>query len=145
MLSKNKKNKSAERDAAAAESRSVPSIIGPDLRFVGDMNTPGEIQFDGTLEGELRSGTLTIGEHATITGSIAVETLHIRGAVIGTIRARKVRLDSSAKVIGDIYHSDLSIETGAYIEGRCIHADNPLAEFEEDEDTPQANGADDGE
>jgi cytoskeletal protein CcmA (bactofilin family) len=107
------------------------------------MNTPGEIQFDGTLEGELRSGTLTIGEHATITGSIAVETLHIRGAVIGTIRARKVRLDSSAKVIGDIYHSDLSIEAGAYIEGRCIHADNPLAEFEEE--MPQANGADDGE
>jgi len=145
MLSKNKKTKPIEKDAAAAESRSAPSIIGPDLRFVGDMNTPGEIQFDGTLEGELKCGTLTIGEHATITGSIAAETLHVRGAVIGTIRARKVRLDSSAKVIGDIYHADLSIETGAYIEGRCIHADNPL---DEDDTTspstpaPAANGAD---
>lgn len=141
MLSKNKKTKPATKEAANSESRSVPSIIGPDLRFVGDMNTPGEIQFDGTLEGELKSGTLTIGEHATITGSISVETLLVRGAVIGTIRAKKVRLDSSAKVIGDIYHSDLSIETGAYIEGRCIHADNPLGDSEDDH-ASSANGAD---
>ncbi len=140
MLSKNKKTKPASKETSNSESRSVPSIIGPDLRFVGDMNTPGEIQFDGTLEGELKSGTLTVGEHATITGSIAVETLLVRGAVIGTIRAKKVRLDSSAKVIGDIYHSDLSIETGAYIEGRCIHADNPLEEVEGEEVTPQIEG-----
>ena len=142
MLRRNKKDKSKNSENSNAESRSVPSIIGPDLRFVGDMNTPGEIQFDGTLEGELKSGTLTIGEHATITGTIAVETLLVRGAVIGTIRARKVRLDSSAKVIGDIYHSDLSIETGAYIEGRCIHADNPLEDEEEEEaKTPRVSRA----
>jgi cytoskeletal protein CcmA (bactofilin family) len=141
MLSKNKKAKQASKEAANSESRSVPSIIGPDLRFVGDMNTPGEIQFDGTLEGELKSGTLTVGEHATITGSISVEVLHVRGAVIGTIRAKKVRLDASAKVIGDIYHSDLSIETGAYIEGRCIHADNPLGDLDEGH-ASSANGAD---
>ena len=60
--------------------------------------------------------------------------------MIGTIRARKVRLDSSAKVIGDIYHSDLSIETGAYIEGRCIHVDNPLQD-DSGEEEPSAKRA----
>ncbi|MFQ5535014.1 MAG: polymer-forming cytoskeletal protein [Sphingomonadales bacterium] len=104
----------------------APSIVSSDVRLTGDLATPGEVQFDGTIEGDLRCGSLTVGEQAGVTGKIIADTIVIHGAVIGSVRARSVRLSNTAKVVGDIYHEDLVIDSGAYVEGRCVHVEDPL-------------------
>lgn len=104
----------------------APSIVSTDVRITGDIATPGEVQFDGTIEGDLKCGALTVGEQAGVTGSIFADTVLIHGAVIGSIRARSVHLSKTAKVVGDIWHEDLVIDSGAYVEGRCVHVDDPL-------------------
>ena len=43
----------------------------------------------------------------------------VNGTINGRIKARSVELFSSAHVVGDIMHEDLSIETGAFLEGHC--------------------------
>jgi len=45
--------------------------------------------------------------------------VRVHGAVTGQIKARSVNLASTARVIGDILHQDLAIETGAFLEGHC--------------------------
>ncbi|MBL6931841.1 MAG: polymer-forming cytoskeletal protein, partial [Rhodospirillales bacterium] len=79
----------------------------------------GEIQVDGTIVGDIRTKSLLIGKTAEIKGEIIADTVRVHGNVRGQIKARAVTLVKTAHVIGDILHEDLSIETGAFLEGLC--------------------------
>ena len=105
-------------------SGSVPSIISPDLKIVGDLKCTGDIQIDGTIEGSIAGGLVTIGEQAKVEGSIVAETVRIFGTVNGQVRAKTVYLDKTGKVIGDIAHENLTIEAGAHFEGRVQHLES---------------------
>jgi cytoskeletal protein CcmA (bactofilin family) len=122
MFSTSKKKSEA---AAAPERKTtravVPTIISPDLHVTGDLATEGDMQIDGIIEGDVRSGSLAVGESAVVTGEIYAESVIIRGKVTGRIRARSVELAGSARVIGDIWHEVLSIDAGAFLEGHCKH------------------------
>ena len=96
-----------------------PSIISRDLHIVGDLMSEGEIQIDGTVNGDIRTNVLIIGETAKVKGEVVAETVRILGAVDGQIKAKVVKLAATAHVVGDILHEDLSIETGAFLEGQC--------------------------
>lgn len=108
--------------------RSAPSIISADLVVHGTLISAGDVQIDGTVNGDVKSAALTIGDKAVIDGNIVAEDVTVRGRVNGTIRARKVSLASTCRVEGDILHEALSVEAGAYFEGNCRHADNPTAD-----------------
>ncbi len=121
MFSRSNKG-SANRNAAGSAARpkpAPPSIIGPDLRVVGDLASDGEIQIDGTIDGDIRTKALLVGETATVRGEIVAESVRVHGMVNGQIKAQAVSLARTARVIGDILHEDLSIETGAFLEGHC--------------------------
>ncbi len=108
--------------------RTAPSIISNDLVVHGNLTATGDIQVDGTVEGDIRSQSLTIGEKASINGEIVAEDIVIRGRVIGTIRGRRVQLASTCHVEGDILHEALAVETGAFFEGNCRHSDDPIGQ-----------------
>ena len=96
---------------------SVPSIISPDLKIVGNLKSNGEIQIEGTIEGDIDVPLLTVGEQGKVDGSTVAETVRISGTVNGRVQAKTVRLDKSARVTADITHETLTIEAGAYFEG----------------------------
>lgn len=96
-----------------------PSIISRDLNIVGDLNSEGEIQIDGSVNGDIRTKALVIGETAIVNGEIVADAVRVLGSVNGQIKAKVVKLAASAHVVGDILHEDLSIETGAFLEGHC--------------------------
>lgn len=121
MFSRNKKN--ATNPATQKQGRpvkpAIPSIISVDLKMTGDLHSDGEIQVDGTVVGDIRTKTLLIGKTAKIKGEIFADNVRIHGTVNGQIKARSVILAKTAHVTGDILHEDLSIETGAFLEGLC--------------------------
>jgi len=117
---------------------SAPSIISADMAMQGTVNSTGDIQIDGRLEGDVRSMGLVIGEKAEIHGEIVAEDVTVRGKVIGRIRARKVLLAATAHVEGDILHEALAVESGAFFEGNCRHSDNPLSQGTPGESRPAA-------
>ncbi len=96
----------------------VPSIITPDLKIIGNLRSDGEIQIDGTVKGDIKAHMLTVGEQGKIDGSTVAETVRIFGTVNGRVQAKTVRLDKSARVTADITHETLTIEAGAYFEGK---------------------------
>jgi cytoskeletal protein CcmA (bactofilin family) len=108
--------------------RTAPSIISSDLVVHGNLVATGDIQVDGTVEGDIRSQSLTIGEKASVSGEVVAEDIVIRGRVIGTIRGRRVQLSSTCHVEGDILHEALAVETGAFFEGNCRHSDDPIGQ-----------------
>jgi len=96
-----------------------PSLISRDLKVIGNLKSEGEVQIDGSVEGDVGSKTLLIGESAHIKGEVVADSVVVQGTVKGQIKARSVKLAKSAHVVGDIMHQDLSIETGAFLEGHC--------------------------
>ncbi len=102
----------------AASRRSTPSIIGGDCTFTGDVLSEGEVQIDGRLEGDVRCRILVIGEQGSVTGEISAENVSVLGSVTGQITAQTVVLARTARILGDITHDSLSVEVGAYVEGR---------------------------
>ncbi len=116
------------KGSGVMKSAGVPSIISSDVVMRGNVNSAGEIQFDGSLEGDIKAGSLIIGEKASVKGEVICETVTVRGRVEGGIRAKSVSLASTAHIQGDILHSSLSVETGAHFEGNCRHSDDPLSE-----------------
>ena len=109
-------------------SGTAPSIISADLTVTGTLNSTGDMQIDGIVEGDVRSMGLVIGERAEIHGEIWAEDVTVRGKVIGRIRARKVLLAATSHVEGDILHEAFAVEAGAFFEGSCRHSDNPLGD-----------------
>lgn len=104
----------------------APSILSSDLVLTGSIVSDGEIQLDGTVDGDVRAGSLIIGEEASVNGEVFAETVVVRGRVQGSLRARQVQLASSARVEGDIVHAALSVESGAFFDGHCRHSSDPL-------------------
>lgn len=105
----------------------APSVIGPDLKITGDLASAGDIQIDGTIEGDIDSRTLTVGEHANVRGSIAADLVRVCGTVSGEIRAKSVVLTETARVTGDIVHETLAVEAGAHLEGQIRRLDSGKA------------------
>jgi cytoskeletal protein CcmA (bactofilin family) len=99
--------------------KQVPSIISASLRIVGNLVSDGEVQVDGGIEGDVTCRTLTVSEHAVIRGEVDAETVRIHGTVHGQIKATNVSMGPTAKVMGDVIHSNLVIESGAFVEGHC--------------------------
>ncbi len=108
--------------------RAAPSIISADMTIQGSINSTGDVQIDGRLEGDVHSAGLVIGDKAEIQGEIFSEEVSVRGKVLGRIRARRVLLAATAHVEGDILHEALVVESGAFFEGNCRHSDNPLGD-----------------
>ena len=135
MFSKVSKSESKSGTSGASSSKSLtvpkmtsagvaPSIVSANLRVTGDLESEGDIQIDGHVEGDVRSNSVTVGEHAVVCGAILSQTVRVAGTVKGQINGKVVELCRTAKVTGDIVHESLAIEAGAFIQGLCRHADS---------------------
>ncbi len=108
--------------------KSSPSLLSNDLTIKGNVIASGDIQIEGTIEGDVRAHMLTVGESATIEGEIADDDVVVNGRVIGRLRGLKVRLTATAKVEGDIVHKTIAIESGAHFEGTVQRQEDPLGD-----------------
>ena len=95
----------------------TPSLLGKEIKIIGQISSKGAIQLDGILEGEITASKLVIEKSAKVVGSVTSEDLVIKGRIIGPVFGKKVRFGSSARVEGDTFHETIAIEDGAYYEG----------------------------
>jgi cytoskeletal protein CcmA (bactofilin family) len=114
----------ADTRKSNSQSSAAPSIISADMKVVGDLQSGGDIQIEGSVEGDIKSRTVTIGEKAHINGSVNADTTNILGRINGEINASVVRIAKSANVQGDIIYQTLSIEDGAVIDGKIKRKDS---------------------
>ena len=122
-----KTTKDAAPEASQPRKLTAASLVAEDVRITGNLETKGDLHLDGVVDGDLRAGMLVIGETGGVNGSIHADAVEIRGRVTGVVCARRVKLWATARVDGDISHTELSIEAGAHFEGRSL-ALTPAAE-----------------
>jgi cytoskeletal protein CcmA (bactofilin family) len=112
--------------ASAPKAKPPASTLSADLTITGNLKTTGDIQVEGTVEGDIRAHLLTVGEGATIKGEVIADDVVVNGRIVGRVRGLKVRLTSTARVEGDIIHKTIAIESGAHFEGSVQRQDDPL-------------------
>ena len=123
MFSKTPKAVDKKPTIGTGSRSSAPSIISADLKVVGDLHSDGEIQIEGSVEGDIRTSNLVVGEHASVSGEVVAEVVRVHGAVTGRIKSKSVHLSKSARMSGDVLHEELAIEKGAFMEGHCKRMD----------------------
>lgn len=111
-----------------AQAKASPSLLSNDLTIKGNVITAGDVQVEGTVEGDVHAHLLTVGEDATIKGEIVADDVVVHGRVIGRLRGLKVRLTASARVEGDIVHKTIAIESGAHFEGTVQRQEDPIGD-----------------
>lgn len=103
-----------------APARKTTSLLSSDLKLEGSITGGTEVQIDGSITGDVRVEKVTVGEGGHVEGGVFAEAVEVRGRVSGSITAKQVRLHGAAHVEGDITHEQLSIETGAFFQGRSL-------------------------
>ena len=76
------------------------SFIGPDVVVSGDLATESQVHIDGRINGNVRCATLIQGQGGIIAGNIVADSACIAGLVDGTVHAKLVTLEPSARVTG---------------------------------------------
>lgn len=123
----------------SAPSRSTNlSTLSAGVRYEGNISGGGDLQVDGALKGDVRLQRIVIGENGSVDGAVTADLVEVRGKVNGSITGKSVRLYATARVEGDVTQEQLSIEPGAWFQGRSIQAKRelPLAAATEAEPAP---------
>jgi cytoskeletal protein CcmA (bactofilin family) len=125
-------NKSPDRDVSPASrprelANGSASVIGADLKITGNLECRGEVQIDGHVEGNIQAQRIVIGKGASTTGNLLAEAIEVGGNVGGSIRGNAVTLRSSSRVEADVFHKTLSIEQGAFFEGKSRRSNDPMS------------------
>ena len=116
---------SPARIAASAPPGSKVSVLGPSLRFKGDLVADEDLVVQGHIEGSiLHTRSLTIGAQGRMQGDIKARRITVEGTVDGDLYALdSVVLRAGAIVRGNVFSNKVSVAEGAKFSGR-IDMDN---------------------
>jgi len=109
--------------AAPAVRTVAPSTsVDASTEFAGRLRCKQTLRIDGRIEGEVEcEKAVLVGEGARVHASIAADEVKISGLVEGNIAARrKITLERTAVVIGDLTTPGIVIEEGAKLKGRIV-------------------------
>jgi cytoskeletal protein CcmA (bactofilin family) len=98
------------------------SVLGPTLRFKGELHADEELLIRGTIEGSItHSQRLTVCPEGTVKANIRAQMISIEGTVEGDLHAEKsVKVSDSAHLKGNIHAPSVSIVEGAQFNGSIV-------------------------
>jgi cytoskeletal protein CcmA (bactofilin family) len=107
-------------DARAPESGSRASVLGPTLRFRGELSAQEDLIVQGSVEGSItHTQSLTIGTDGTMKGDIRARVIVIDGKMEGDLYATEsVSIRATAKVKGNVFAPRVDITEGAFFQGQ---------------------------
>ncbi|MBC7986205.1 MAG: polymer-forming cytoskeletal protein [Sphingomonadaceae bacterium] len=97
------------------------SVLGADVTVRGNIDATVDLHVDGCVEGDIRCITLIQGGNSTIKGGVSAEQARIAGTVEGSIAAKEIIIEASARVSGDVVYEKISVATGGHIDGSFKH------------------------
>lgn len=97
----------------------LESFIGINSHFKGDIKTQGTLRVDGTVEGNIETDWLILGETSHLKGDALSRGIIVGGRVDGNLTAREIiEIKTKGQVTGELATSKLSIAEGAMFDGR---------------------------
>ena len=100
--------------------RRKTSVIGPTLKFKGELSANEDLIIEGEIEGTIahQDKNLTVGKEGRVKANINARTVEVYGRVEGDIHGEDiVKLAKSADVKGNIRCERIVMEDGAQFSG----------------------------
>jgi len=96
------------------------SVLGPTLRFKGELSAQEDLVIQGSVEGSItHTQSLTVGTDGTMKGDIRARTIVVDGKVEGDLYATEsVSIRATAKVKGNVFAPRVGITEGAFFQGQ---------------------------
>jgi cytoskeletal protein CcmA (bactofilin family) len=107
-------------EARAPESAPRVSVLGPTLRFRGELSAQEDLIIQGSVEGSItHTQSLTVGTDGTMKGDIRARVIVVDGKVEGDLYATEsVSIRATAKVKGNVFAPRVGITEGAFFQGQ---------------------------
>jgi cytoskeletal protein CcmA (bactofilin family) len=110
----------AHAHAHAPESVPRASVLGPTLKFRGELSAQEDLIVQGSVEGSItHTQSLTVGTDGTMKGDIRARIIVVDGKVEGDLYATEsVNIRATAKVKGNVFAPRVGIAEGAFFQGQ---------------------------
>jgi cytoskeletal protein CcmA (bactofilin family) len=107
-------------EVRAPESAPRASVLGPTLRFRGELSAQEDLVIQGSVEGSItHTQNLTVGTDGTMKGDIRARVIVVDGKVEGDLYATEsVNIRATAKVKGNVFAPRVGITEGAFFQGQ---------------------------
>jgi cytoskeletal protein CcmA (bactofilin family) len=98
------------------------SVLGPTLRFKGELHADEELMVRGQIEGSItHSQRITVCAEGVVKASIRAQVIAVEGTVEGDLTAEKsVQVKETARLKGNIHAPSVSIVEGAQFNGNVV-------------------------
>jgi cytoskeletal protein CcmA (bactofilin family) len=95
------------------------SVLGPTLRFKGELHADEELLIRGQIEGSItHSQRITVCGEGIVKANIRAQTIVVEGTVEGDLQAEKsVQIKETARLKGNVHAPSVSIIEGAQFNG----------------------------
>lgn len=120
----------------------VDALIGSQVVIRGDVEFSGGLYVEGRIHGKVvaqegsSAANITLAENGVVEGEIRAQVVVISGRMDGDVHAtERVELTPSARVNGNVHYQVVEMAAGAQLNGRLIHASNPVAALPPPENT----------
>ncbi len=114
--------RATEVRATEARTESAPraSVLGPTLRFRGELSAQEDLIIQGSVEGSItHTQSLTVGTDGSMKGDIRARVIVVDGKVDGDLYATEtVNIRATAKVKGNVFAPRVGITEGAFFQGQ---------------------------
>ena len=96
------------------------TLIGPGIKFIGNIEASEDIEINGRVEGNINSGnTITVTEEGSIRGDVAAENYILEGVCEGNAEVKDFcKIGHKGSFTGELFASTLVTEDGSAFEGR---------------------------
>ena len=107
-------------EVRAPEAVARASVLGPSLRFRGELSAQEDLIVQGSVEGSItHTQSLTIGTEGSMKGDVRARVIVIDGKVEGDLYATEsVSIRATAKVKGNVFAPRVGITEGAFFQGQ---------------------------
>jgi cytoskeletal protein CcmA (bactofilin family) len=112
--------RSPESRAPVSETVPRASVLGPTLKFRGELSAQEDLIVQGSVEGSItHTQSLTVGTDGSMKGDIRARVIVIDGKVEGDLYATEsVSIRATAKVKGNVFAPRVGITEGAFFQGQ---------------------------
>ena len=118
--------------------RKQVSILGPTLKFKGDLTANEDLVIQGQVEGRIKhSSSLTIGKEGKVKANVRAENIAVEGTVDGDLEGRKtVVVKETANVTGNIVSPTVTLHEGSTFNGSIDMSGSAKSKSEPDKSGP---------
>lgn len=114
------------------EPKRPKTLIGPGIKFIGNIEASEDIEINGRVEGNINSGnTITVTEEGSILGDVAAENYLLLGVSQGKAKVKEFcKIGEKGRFTGELFASTLVTEDGSEFEGTLhLKKAKPVPEF----------------